>query len=100
MDGTCSTHEYIRTEREVLVGKPLGKRTFGRPGRRWEIIAETDLGKYSGRYGRIQVAQKRVQCQVIVNTVKEFSDQLSNYHLLKRTSFHKSITLQVESSVI
>jgi hypothetical protein len=35
MGETCSTHE-MRSVYNILVGKPGGKRPFGRPRRRWE----------------------------------------------------------------
>jgi hypothetical protein len=32
---------------KILVGKPEGKRAFGRCGHTWKIILELTLGKYS-----------------------------------------------------
>ena len=36
MGGSCSTYRGERGLCRVSVGKPEGKRTFGRPRRRWE----------------------------------------------------------------
>jgi hypothetical protein len=36
MGGTCSTDGRVRNILKILVGKPEGKRIFGRPRRRWE----------------------------------------------------------------
>jgi hypothetical protein len=36
MGRTCSTHGEIRNAYKILVGKPEGKKPFGRPTHRWE----------------------------------------------------------------
>jgi hypothetical protein len=43
MDRACSTHGGKRNAYRVLVGKPEGKRTVGRPRRRWEDNVKMDL---------------------------------------------------------
>jgi hypothetical protein len=54
----ASTHK-------VLVGKPEGKRTLGKPKRRWEDNIRLDLQVTGSRH----VAQDRDYWQVLVNTV-------------------------------
>jgi len=41
--GECSAYGERRGEYRVLVGKPEGKRTLGRPKRRWEDNIKMDL---------------------------------------------------------
>jgi hypothetical protein len=36
---------------KILTGKPEGKRTLGRPRRRWEIISGWILGRYAAECG-------------------------------------------------
>jgi hypothetical protein len=43
MRGKCSTHERDKNAEKILVGKPEGKRPFGRPRRRWKDKIRTDL---------------------------------------------------------
>jgi hypothetical protein len=54
----------------VLVGRPEGRRPFGRPRRRWEDNIKMDLGEI-GIDGAnwIQLAQDRVQWRAFVNMV-------------------------------
>jgi hypothetical protein len=40
-----------RNAYKILVGRPEGKRQFGRPGRRWENDIRMDLRKSVGIYG-------------------------------------------------
>jgi hypothetical protein len=53
-----------------LVGRPEGKKTLGRPRRRWDDNINIDLREI-GIDGAnwIQLAQDRVQWRVFVNTV-------------------------------
>jgi hypothetical protein len=54
----------------VLVGKPEGKRTLGRPRRRWEDI-KMDLQEAGGGRGDwMEWAQDRDGWRAIVSTVK------------------------------
>jgi hypothetical protein len=43
MGRTCSTYGERRGAYRVLVGKPEGRRPFGRPRNRWEDNIKTDL---------------------------------------------------------
>jgi hypothetical protein len=56
--------------RNVLVGRPEGKRPLGRPRRRWEDNIKIDLREIEiGGANWIQLAQDRVQWRAFVNTV-------------------------------
>jgi hypothetical protein len=54
----------------VLVGRPEGKRSLGRPRRRWEDNIKLDL-RETGIDGAnwVQMAQGRVQWRAFVNTM-------------------------------
>jgi hypothetical protein len=55
----------------VLVGKPEGKRPFGRPRRRWEDnikMAVEEVG--GGRGDRMELVQDRDRWPALVSTVK------------------------------
>jgi len=43
MDRTCSAYGEEERLYKVLVGKPEGKMSLGRPRRRWEDSIKTDL---------------------------------------------------------
>ena len=54
----------------VLVGKPEGKRTLGRPRRRWEDNIEMDLQEVGGGCGDwMELAQDRDRWRALVSTV-------------------------------
>jgi hypothetical protein len=54
----------------LLVGRPEGKRSLGKPRRRWEDNIKMDLREIGIDWANwIQVAQDRVQCRACVNTV-------------------------------
>ena len=54
----------------VLVGKPEGKRTLGRPRRRWEDNIKTDLQEVGGGCGDwMELAQVRDRWRAVVSTV-------------------------------
>ena len=54
----------------VLVGKPGGKRPFGRPRRRWEDNIQMDLQEVGcGGMESIELAQDRDRWQALVNAV-------------------------------
>jgi hypothetical protein len=54
----------------VLVGKPEGKRPFGRPRRRWEDNIKWDLQEVGGDYGDwMERAQDRDRWRTLVNMV-------------------------------
>jgi hypothetical protein len=44
MDGASSTNGNTRNAYSLLVGKPEGKRTLGKPRRRWANNIEMGLG--------------------------------------------------------
>jgi hypothetical protein len=45
MGRACNTYGERRGAYRVLMGKPEGRRSLGRPRRRWEDITKMDLGK-------------------------------------------------------
>ena len=54
----------------VLVGKPEGKRPFGRPRRRWEDNVKMDLQEVGcGCMDWIELAQDRDRWRTLVNAV-------------------------------
>jgi hypothetical protein len=54
----------------VLMGKPEGKRSLGRPGRRWEDVIRMDLREIGwGSVDWIQLAQDRDRWRALVNRV-------------------------------
>ena len=57
----------------VLVGKPKGKRSLGRPRRRWEDNIKIDLQKVGGSCGDwMELAQDRDRWRALVGTVRNF----------------------------
>ena len=53
------------------MGKPEGKRPFGRPRRRWEDNIKMDFQEVGGDCGdRMEVAQERDRWRALVNTVR------------------------------
>jgi hypothetical protein len=58
----------------VLVGKPEGQRTLGRPRSRWEDdTIKMDLQKVAGGRGDwMELAQDRNRWRALVGTVKDF----------------------------
>jgi hypothetical protein len=55
---------------KVLMGKPEGKRTLGRPRHRWEDGISIDLREIGwGSIDWIQFAEDRDFCRALVNTV-------------------------------
>ena len=54
----------------VLVGKPEGKRSLGRPRRRWEDNSKIDLQEVGGGCGDCKkLAQDRGRWRALVSTV-------------------------------
>jgi len=53
----------------VLVGKSEGKRSLGRPRRRWEYNIKMDLQEVGGGGDWMELAQDRDRWQALVNTV-------------------------------
>jgi hypothetical protein len=57
----------------VLVGKPEGKRSFGRPRRRWEDNIKMDVQEVEGGRGDwMELAQDRDRWWALASTVKNF----------------------------
>ena len=56
----------------VLVGKPEGKRPFGRPRRRWEDNIKMDLREVGGGGDLMELAQDRDRWRAVLNTVMNF----------------------------
>jgi hypothetical protein len=57
----------------VLVGKPEGKRSLGRPIRRWEDNIKMDLQDVRGGRGDwMELAQDRDSWRALVGTMRDF----------------------------
>ena len=62
-----------RVMQRVLVGKPEGKRSLGRPRRRWEDNIKIDLQEVGGGLGDwMELAQDRDMWRTLVGTVRDF----------------------------
>jgi len=59
----------------VLVGKLEGKRTLGRPRRRWENSIKMDLRGVVGVGDWMELAKNRDRCRALVNTVMKLRVQ-------------------------
>jgi len=72
----------------ILVGKPKGKRTLGRPRRRWEDNIKMDLREGGGSGDCMELAQDKDRWRTIVNTVMNLRVPLSagNFLTSCRTS--------------
>ena len=65
--------EEGRGVQKVLVGKPEGKRSLGRPRRRWEDNIKMDLEKVGRGCGDwMELAQDRYMWWVLASTVMNF----------------------------
>ena len=64
--------EKGRGVHKVLVGKPEGKRQFGRPRRRWEDNIKVDLEVGRGCGDWMGLAQDRDRWRALVSTVMNF----------------------------
>ena len=71
MGGACGAWGGRGVHR-VLVGKPEGKRTLGRPRRRWEDNIKLDLRKVGGGGDWMELAQDRDRWRALVNTMMNF----------------------------
>jgi hypothetical protein len=70
MGRACSTNGEKRNAYRIFVGKPGGKRSLGRPTRRWENNIRMDLTEMGwGGVDLIDLAQDRDQWRALVNTV-------------------------------
>ena len=62
-----------RGVQRVLVGKPEGKRSLGRPRRRWEDNIKMDIEEVGGgRWDWMELAQDRDGWRSLVGTVRIF----------------------------
>jgi hypothetical protein len=62
-----------RDVHRVLVGKSEGKRSLGRPSRRWEDNIKMDLQDVGGACGNwMELAEDRDRWRVLVGTVRKF----------------------------
>ena len=61
-----------RDVHRVLVGKPEGKRPFGRPRHRWEDNIKMDLREVGGGGDWMELAQDRERWRALVNTMMNF----------------------------
>ena len=58
---------------KVLVGKPEGKRPFGRPRRRWEDNIKMDFEEVGRGFGDwMELAEDRDRWRALVSTVMNF----------------------------
>jgi hypothetical protein len=70
MGGPCSTYGERKVLYRVLMGKPEGKRPFGKPRPRWEDNIKMDLHEVGrGGMGWIDLAEDRVRWRTLVNAV-------------------------------
>jgi len=56
----------------VLVGKPEGKRSLGRPRRKWEDNIKLDLREVGGVGDLMELAEDRDRWRALVNMVTKF----------------------------
>ena len=72
MGGACGACGGGGGVHSVLVGKPEGKRPFGRPRRRWEDNIKMDLQEVGGSCGDwVELAQDRDSWRALVGTVRK-----------------------------
>jgi hypothetical protein len=70
MGRVCSTNGERKTAYRILVGKPEGRRSLGRPRRRWVDSIKMDLREIGwDGIDWIDLAQDRDQCRGLVNRV-------------------------------
>jgi hypothetical protein len=70
MGGACSTNGEKRNAYRLLVGKPKGRRSVGRPRRRWVDNSRVELVEVGcGDVDWIGLAQDRDRWRALVNSV-------------------------------
>ena len=70
----------------VLVGKPEGKRSLGRPRHRWEDNIKMDLQEVGGGGDGMHLAQDRDRWRELVNTVMNFRGHEICFEKLQETA--------------
>jgi len=98
MDGTCSTYGERTGVYRVLVEKPEGKRTLGRPRCRWEDNIKMNLQEIGcGSINWMELAQDRDRWWALVTAVMKFGfhkirgkflTSLEPVSFSRRTLFH------------
>jgi hypothetical protein len=75
MGKVCSTNGEKRNAYSLLVGKPEGKRSLGRPRRRWVDNIRMDLGEVGwGDVDWIGLAEDTNSRRALVNSVLNLRD--------------------------
>jgi hypothetical protein len=69
MGGEFSTYGKSRGVYRVLMGKPEGTRTLGRPKGRWKDNIQTDLQEMGWGIDWIDLAQDKNRCRALVSAV-------------------------------
>jgi hypothetical protein len=70
---TLQCNFYLYVVNISAVGKPEGKRSLGRPRRRWEDNIKMDLQEVGGGSGDwMELAQDRDRWRALVGTVRDF----------------------------
>jgi hypothetical protein len=78
MGMACSTYGEKRYAYRILVGKPEGNSSLGRPRRRWVDNNKMDLREIEwGGMDWIDLAQNRDHWRALVNTVMNFQVPLN-----------------------
>ena len=72
MGGACGASGGGKGVHRVLVGKPEGKRPFGRPRYRWEDNIKMDLREVGRGGDWVELAQDRDRWRALVNMVMNF----------------------------
>jgi hypothetical protein len=94
MRWTRHVARWVKGAYRALEGKPYGKGSLGRPGRRWEdnikmALQEIECGR---DVDWIDLAQGRVRCRAVVNTVMNLrvTENAKNFltGLPRRTVLH------------
>jgi hypothetical protein len=80
--GTCGTNGEKRIVYRLLVGKPEGKRSLGRPRRRWIYDIKMDLLEIGlSVVDWISLAQDRYRWRALVISVMNLRVMLGNYRV-------------------
>jgi hypothetical protein len=69
MGGACSTYGEKIGAYRILVGRPEGRRTLGRPKPRWEDNIKMDIQYVGWGMDWIELAQDRDRWRDLVNAV-------------------------------